>query len=207
MYVLDLVHCDSVRILNHLFLYKMELPLRRFFKVFLKTHCLRLRQGALPCLAWVFYWKICHFAGIFLIRRSMLLGKFTRLRGRNWSVTIWMSFFLNLAVLLVISLLMIFCFVLLNSCSFLYMLQEFSSLVLFFTWYLYTCVSEPTRQNNGKASILGDATRLLRELLSQVHCLKRENVALLSESHYVSLLFDLFSFLSVGEIEFTIVNN
>ncbi|KAF9625975.1 hypothetical protein IFM89_028361 [Coptis chinensis] len=46
---------------------------------------------------------------------------------------------------------------------------------------------EPTRQNNGKASILGDATRLLRELLSQVNCLKRENVALVSESNYVTI--------------------
>ncbi|KAL5722722.1 hypothetical protein ACHQM5_006208 [Ranunculus cassubicifolius] len=46
---------------------------------------------------------------------------------------------------------------------------------------------EPTRQNTGKASILGDATRLLRELLSQVECLKKENVALVSESHYVTI--------------------
>ncbi|MCL7040540.1 hypothetical protein MKW94_013716 [Papaver nudicaule] len=45
-------------------------------------------------------------------------------------------------------------------------------------------VLEPTRQNNGKASILDDATRLLRDLLTQVKSLKKENVALLSESHY-----------------------
>ncbi|KAI3862980.1 hypothetical protein MKW92_041034 [Papaver armeniacum] len=47
-------------------------------------------------------------------------------------------------------------------------------------------VLEPTRQNNGKASILDDATRLLRDLLTQVKSLKKENVALLSESHYVT---------------------
>lgn len=46
---------------------------------------------------------------------------------------------------------------------------------------------EPSRQNNGKASILGDAARLLRDLLAQVECLRKENVALLSESHYVTL--------------------
>ncbi|KAF8408083.1 hypothetical protein HHK36_007224 [Tetracentron sinense] len=45
---------------------------------------------------------------------------------------------------------------------------------------------ELVRENNGKASILGDATRLLRDLLAQVECLKRENVALASESHYVT---------------------
>ncbi|KAK9116761.1 hypothetical protein Sjap_015708 [Stephania japonica] len=46
---------------------------------------------------------------------------------------------------------------------------------------------DSTRQNNGKASILIDATRLLRDLLSQVQCLKKENVALQSESHYISV--------------------
>ncbi|XP_010257057.1 PREDICTED: transcription factor bHLH47-like [Nelumbo nucifera] len=46
---------------------------------------------------------------------------------------------------------------------------------------------EPARQNNGKASILGDSTRLLRDLLAQVESLKREHAALLSESHYVTI--------------------
>lgn len=49
------------------------------------------------------------------------------------------------------------------------------------------CFTEPTHQNNGKASILGDATRILRDLLAQVECLKRENEALVTESHYVSI--------------------
>ncbi|KMZ57459.1 hypothetical protein ZOSMA_85G00210 [Zostera marina] len=47
-------------------------------------------------------------------------------------------------------------------------------------------VVEPTRQNNGKASILGEATKLLRDLVVQVESLKRENVTLLSESRYVT---------------------
>ncbi|XXG38968.1 hypothetical protein AAC387_Pa01g0050 [Persea americana] len=48
-------------------------------------------------------------------------------------------------------------------------------------------VLEPARQNNGKASILGDATRILRDLFAQVECLRKENVALVTESHYVTV--------------------
>jgi hypothetical protein len=48
--------------------------------------------------------------------------------------------------------------------------------------------------NNGKASILCEASRLLKDLLCQIQSLKKENVSLLSESHYVSLaLFFLLS--------------
>nr|WAK86088.1 transcription factor bHLH42 [Nothapodytes nimmoniana] len=46
---------------------------------------------------------------------------------------------------------------------------------------------EPTHQNPGKASILNDSIRLLRNLLEQIDCLKKENAALLSESHYVTI--------------------
>ncbi|MQM11164.1 hypothetical protein Taro_044068 [Colocasia esculenta] len=45
---------------------------------------------------------------------------------------------------------------------------------------------EPTRQNNGKATILGDASRFLRDLLAQVESLRRENAALATESRYVT---------------------
>ncbi|RVW31395.1 Transcription factor BHLH062 [Vitis vinifera] len=48
-------------------------------------------------------------------------------------------------------------------------------------------ILESAQQNNGKACVLTDATRLLRDLLAQVDCLKRDNAALLSESHYVSM--------------------
>ncbi|KAK6913248.1 Myc-type, basic helix-loop-helix (bHLH) domain [Dillenia turbinata] len=44
---------------------------------------------------------------------------------------------------------------------------------------------EPSQQSNGKACILTDAARLLRDLIAQVDCLKRENMTLLSESHYM----------------------
>ncbi|BAT76590.1 transcription factor bHLH47 [Vigna umbellata] len=42
-------------------------------------------------------------------------------------------------------------------------------------------------ENNGKASILCEAARLLKDLLSQIESLKKENVTLLSESHYVTM--------------------
>ncbi|KAK3127782.1 hypothetical protein QOZ80_7AG0578390 [Eleusine coracana subsp. coracana] len=46
---------------------------------------------------------------------------------------------------------------------------------------------EPDRQNNGKACILSDTTRILKDLLSQVESLRKENSALKNESHYVAL--------------------
>jgi len=45
---------------------------------------------------------------------------------------------------------------------------------------------DPAHQNNGKASVLSNATRLLRDLFAQVDCLKKENTNLLAESHYVA---------------------
>uniref|UniRef100_A0A0D3GTU8 BHLH domain-containing protein n=1 Tax=Oryza barthii TaxID=65489 RepID=A0A0D3GTU8_9ORYZ len=46
---------------------------------------------------------------------------------------------------------------------------------------------EPDRQNNGKACVLGETTRLLKDLLSQVESLRKENSSLKNESHYVAL--------------------
>ncbi|KDP31236.1 hypothetical protein JCGZ_11612 [Jatropha curcas] len=45
---------------------------------------------------------------------------------------------------------------------------------------------ELTQPNNGKASILSEATKLLKDFLVQIECLKKENASLLSESHYVT---------------------
>ncbi|CAL0330631.1 unnamed protein product [Lupinus luteus] len=42
-------------------------------------------------------------------------------------------------------------------------------------------------QNNGKASILCETARLLKDLFCQIESLKKENVSLLSESHYVAM--------------------
>ena len=44
---------------------------------------------------------------------------------------------------------------------------------------------ELTQQNSGKASVLCEATRLLREFLGQIECLKKEHASLLSKSNYV----------------------
>ncbi|CAL5198371.1 unnamed protein product [Lathyrus oleraceus] len=41
--------------------------------------------------------------------------------------------------------------------------------------------------NSGKASILCEASKLLKDLLCQIHSLKKENVSLLSESQYVTV--------------------
>nr|QYI40122.1 transcription factor BHLH062-like protein [Lilium hybrid division I] len=46
---------------------------------------------------------------------------------------------------------------------------------------------EPIRQNNGKACILGDAARLLRDLAAHVESLRKENAALIAESRYVTV--------------------
>ncbi|KAE8697649.1 Transcription factor bHLH47 [Hibiscus syriacus] len=46
---------------------------------------------------------------------------------------------------------------------------------------------DPNQPNNGKASILCEATRLLKDLFSQIESLKKENASLLSESHYLNL--------------------
>lgn len=46
---------------------------------------------------------------------------------------------------------------------------------------------EPDRQNNGKACILSDTTRILKDLLLQVESLRKENSTLKNESHYVAL--------------------
>uniref|UniRef100_A0A6V7QQW2 BHLH domain-containing protein n=1 Tax=Ananas comosus var. bracteatus TaxID=296719 RepID=A0A6V7QQW2_ANACO len=45
---------------------------------------------------------------------------------------------------------------------------------------------EPDRQNNGKACILSDTTRIVRDLIAQVESLRKENAALQTESHYVT---------------------
>ncbi|KAM0860569.1 hypothetical protein ACQ4PT_046464 [Festuca glaucescens] len=46
---------------------------------------------------------------------------------------------------------------------------------------------EADRQNNGKACILTDTTRILRDLLSQLESLRKENSTLQNESHYVTM--------------------
>ncbi|XP_071703098.1 transcription factor bHLH47-like [Rutidosis leptorrhynchoides] len=42
-------------------------------------------------------------------------------------------------------------------------------------------------QNSGKASILGETTRVVKDMLDQIKSVKKENAALLSESQYVTV--------------------
>ncbi|XP_038878982.1 transcription factor bHLH47 isoform X1 [Benincasa hispida] len=46
---------------------------------------------------------------------------------------------------------------------------------------------ELTEPNNGKASILCEASRLLKDLFGQIECLRKEHASLLSESRYVDI--------------------
>lgn len=54
--------------------------------------------------------------------------------------------------------------------------------------YLEWSSAELTEPNNGKASILSEASRLLKDLFGQIECLRKEHASLLSESRYVRLL-------------------
>ncbi|XP_022987196.1 transcription factor bHLH47-like isoform X1 [Cucurbita maxima] len=46
---------------------------------------------------------------------------------------------------------------------------------------------ELTEPNNGKAAILCEASRLLKDLFAQIECLRKEQTSLLSESRYVNI--------------------
>ncbi|PIN23925.1 hypothetical protein CDL12_03351 [Handroanthus impetiginosus] len=46
---------------------------------------------------------------------------------------------------------------------------------------------ELSDQSNGKAFILIEATRMMKDMLAQIECLRKENSALLSESQYVTV--------------------
>nr|GMC50665.1 transcription factor bHLH47-like [Ipomoea batatas]GMC54494.1 transcription factor bHLH47-like [Ipomoea batatas] len=47
---------------------------------------------------------------------------------------------------------------------------------------------ELSEQANGKATILNETVRSVKDLLGQIEHLKKENAALLSESEYVCIL-------------------
>ncbi|PWA77712.1 basic helix-loop-helix (bHLH) DNA-binding superfamily protein [Artemisia annua] len=46
---------------------------------------------------------------------------------------------------------------------------------------------ELSEQNSGKASILGETTRVVKDMVDQIKSLRKENAALLSESQYVTI--------------------
>ena len=47
-------------------------------------------------------------------------------------------------------------------------------------------ITDHDRQNRGKATVLGDAARVLRDLITQVESLRKEQSTLLTERQYVS---------------------
>jgi len=49
-----------------------------------------------------------------------------------------------------------------------------------------SAITDLDRQNTGKATVLGDAARVLRDLITQVESLRKEQSALVSERQYVS---------------------
>ena len=49
-----------------------------------------------------------------------------------------------------------------------------------------SAITDHDRQNSGKATVLGDAARVLRDLVTQVESLRKEQSALLTERQYVS---------------------
>lgn len=55
-----------------------------------------------------------------------------------------------------------------------------------FSDHCTSAITDPERQNSGKATVLGDAARVLRDLVSQVESLRKEQSALLTERQYVS---------------------
>lgn len=55
-----------------------------------------------------------------------------------------------------------------------------------FKWPFLAEVSE---QTNGKACVLTEAARIVKDMGNQIECLRRDNAALLSESNYVSCIY------------------
>lgn len=49
-----------------------------------------------------------------------------------------------------------------------------------------SAITDHDRQNSGKATVLGDAARVLRDLITQVESLRKEQSTLLTERQYVS---------------------
>lgn len=60
-------------------------------------------------------------------------------------------------------------------------------------------VTELDELSNGKASILKEPTRLLKDLLSQIESLKKDSASLFSQTHYVSSWHAFTSFLPCRE--------
>lgn len=76
--------------------------------------------------------------------------------------------------------------------------SEPNSLISFF-FFFFLFFPELSDENNGKASVLVEATRVVKDMLAQIDSLKKENAALFSESQYVSPLMVIKSFFFVKD--------
>jgi hypothetical protein len=94
---------------------------------------------------------------------------------------------------------------------------DFTCFSLFFFWFSGGDGNRSQWAKKWKTSILCEASKLLKDLLCQIQSLKKENLSLLSESHYVRLtlflllwshhftlffLFNKFTLLSLLHVEF-----
>jgi hypothetical protein len=70
-------------------------------------------------------------------------------------------------------------------CLFLLLVQEYSTHIGFSNRHS-SSITDHDRQNSGKATVLGDAARVLRDLVTQVESLRKEQSSLLTEHQYVS---------------------
>ncbi|KAL5205085.1 hypothetical protein ABZP36_009956 [Zizania latifolia] len=70
-------------------------------------------------------------------------------------------------------------------CLLISVLLQISNSYTFSDQHTYS-ITDPDRQNSGKATVLGDAARVLRDLVSQVESLRKEQSALITERQYVS---------------------
>jgi len=61
-----------------------------------------------------------------------------------------------------------------------------STVLFLFLLGLGVIMSDLSEQNNGKACILRETIRLLKDLVGQIDSLKKDSASLLSETHYVS---------------------
>ena len=62
----------------------------------------------------------------------------------------------------------------------------FSSNTIFKALYSFKFHAELNQENNGKASVLNETIRLMKEMFCNIQSLRKENATLLSESQYVS---------------------
>lgn len=147
------------------------------------------------------------FSGLYPVKRTSwkFLKEYIKLKGRGQNVTTWTLYFLSLEKVLVCCLFIlvliskigsVICMAMIISCiRFTFTIIDINKLVGCLLWSNnftpHIFFTEPDHHDKGKASTLNHCIRLLHDLLAQVDCLRKENSALLSESHYVRFMISL----------------